>query len=99
MTRALTFAVSLIAAGQTEVDSANYMMPGCRPLVQILNNTAPRDVSYFAAGNCGGRIEGLLTLRDDLLPESRFCRPPVRDHRSSYSDGCKLARSQSGPLA
>jgi hypothetical protein len=81
MTRVVAFTLSLIAAGaasaQTEVESANYMLPGCRDYVRLINKTAdPKTINAFAAGNCAGRIEGLLILRDDLLPDIRFCKPP-----------------------
>jgi Rap1a immunity proteins len=53
------------------------MLAGCRDFVSISNRTAdPKTINAFAAGNCAGQIEGLLILRDDLLPEIRFCKPP-----------------------
>ena len=68
--------VSSPASAQVEVNSANFMMPGCRDFIVLVKKTgAPLSAGAFAAGNCAGRIEGLLGLRDDLTPNIRFCKP------------------------
>jgi hypothetical protein len=51
---AVTLALTITAASAEDVESANYMMPGCRAFAM--------EMEYAPAGVCAGRIYGMLFM-------------------------------------
>jgi hypothetical protein len=57
------------AAAQSDLLSANFLMPACRQWVNGQNN---HNVGDFASGVCAGKIDALMTVS----PVLHICLPP-----------------------
>ena len=77
--RTLLFAAALLFSSQVhaeDVQSANFMMPGCESYLRTLGKDRIVAEEYsIVGGRCGGIVEALMSVANVMDPGNGFCPP------------------------